>query len=96
MRFRRYFVGSSLGEVGVNPEGALLLDLEDPDRVLRRTSSRLSPRPPPFERDGFVGDVVFPTGLVETGDTLLVYYGAADACTAVVELSRHEVFGALQ
>ena len=50
----------------------------------------------PFERDGFVGDVVFPTGLVETGDTLLVYYGAADACTAVVELSRNEVFGALQ
>lgn len=39
--------GSSLGEVGVNPEGVLLLDLEDPDRVLRRTSSRLSPRPPP-------------------------------------------------
>ena len=39
--------GSSLGEVGVNPEGVLLLDLEDPDRVLRRTSSRFPPRPPP-------------------------------------------------
>ncbi len=40
--------------------------------------------------------MVFPTGLVETRDTLLIYNGAADACTAVVELSRHEVFGALQ
>src|SRR5208337_1041986 len=38
-----------------------------------------------FERSGFVPDVVFPTGVVETEDTFLVYYGAADTCTAVVE-----------
>ncbi len=48
-----------------------------------------------FERGGFVSDVIFPTGVVERGDTLLIYYGAADTSSAVVELSRQEVLAAL-
>ena len=32
-------------------------------------------------------DVVFPTGIIETPGSYLVYYGAADSCTAVVEFS---------
>jgi len=43
-----------------------------------------------------VPDVVFPTGLVDRGATLLVYYGAADTSTAVVEWSRSELEGALE
>ena len=41
-----------------------------------------------FERVGFVPDVVFPTGIVDSGDELLVYYGAADSVTAVVAIER--------
>ena len=48
-----------------------------------------------IERQGFVPDVVFPTGIVETEKTFLVYYGAADTCTAVVEFSRDELMAAL-
>jgi predicted GH43/DUF377 family glycosyl hydrolase len=84
------------GEIGVYAGGALLLDLDDPNRVLRRTPEPIIAPLAPFERDGFVNNVVFPTGLVETGDTLLVYYGAADTCTAVVEVSRDDVLGALR
>ena len=40
-----------------------------------------------FEVNGFVPNVVFPTGVVQDGETLLVYYGAADAVTAVAEFS---------
>jgi predicted GH43/DUF377 family glycosyl hydrolase len=40
-----------------------------------------------------VPDVVFPTGIVESGDSYLIYYGAADSCTAVVEFSKREVLG---
>ena len=40
-----------------------------------------------FEREGFVPDVVFPTGIVRKEDSLMLYYGAADSCTAVVEFS---------
>ena len=38
-------------------------------------------------------DVVFPTGIVEMPNSYLLYYGAADCCTAVVEFSRDEVSG---
>jgi predicted GH43/DUF377 family glycosyl hydrolase len=41
-----------------------------------------------------VPDVVFPTGIIETAGSYLVYYGAADCCTAVVEFPRNEVLGA--
>ena len=60
-----------------------------------RLSTRLLLRPQdvPASRDdfevaGFVPNVVFPTGVVQDGDALLVYYGAADAVTAVAEFSR--------
>ena len=44
-----------------------------------------------YERQGFVPNVVFPTGIVEQGENVLVYYGAADTCTAVVEFSLREM-----
>jgi predicted GH43/DUF377 family glycosyl hydrolase len=42
-----------------------------------------------------VPDVVFPTGIVASGSAYLVYYGAADCGTAVVELSQDEILSAL-
>jgi predicted GH43/DUF377 family glycosyl hydrolase len=39
--------------------------------------------------------VVFPTGIVESPDGYLVYYGAADSSTAVVEFGRDDLMGAL-
>jgi predicted GH43/DUF377 family glycosyl hydrolase len=87
---------SGPGGTGVYAGGAMLLDLEDPSRVLRRSPHPILVPEADYELEGFVGDVVFPTGVVETGDTLLVYYGAADTATAVVELSRREVLDALE
>jgi len=87
---------SGPGGTGVYAGGAMLLDLEDPGRVLRRSPQPILVPEVDYELEGFVGDVVFPTGVVETGDTLLVYYGAADTATAVVELSRREVLDALE
>jgi predicted GH43/DUF377 family glycosyl hydrolase len=77
--------------VGAYCGGAALLDLEDPARVVRRTSGPFFMPEAEFEVAGFVPDVVFPTGVVQDGDSLLVYYGAADACTAVAEFSRGEL-----
>jgi beta-1,2-mannobiose phosphorylase / 1,2-beta-oligomannan phosphorylase len=48
-----------------------------------------------LERHGFVPDVVFPTGIVETETSYLVYYGAADSGTAVVEFSKHELLATM-
>lgn len=48
-----------------------------------------------FEVAGFVPNVVFPTGAVRDGDSLLVYFGAADAATAVAEFSERELLAAM-
>ena len=73
----------------------LLLDPDNPAKILRRTAESVFEPTAEFERNGFVPDVVFPTGIVEAGDSYLVYYGAADSCTAVVEFARAEVLSTL-
>jgi len=81
--------------VGTYSAGALLLDLEDPRRVLGRSAEPILVPETPFEREGFVPNVVFPTGIVERDDAYLVYYGAADTTTAVTAFSRDELLGVL-
>ncbi len=83
------------GEVGMYSTGVLLLDRDNPSKILRRTAASIFEPTADFERRGFVPDVVFPTGIVETERSYLVYYGAADCGTAVVEFSKDEVLSAL-
>ncbi len=49
-----------------------------------------------FEREGFVNDVVFPTGVIDVDDRLLVYYGASDRYTAVAEFSRADMLAEMR
>lgn len=84
-----------IGEVGAYCAGAVLLDRQDPSRVLGRTREPLMVPEAEFEKAGFVGGVVFPTGIVDTGDTLLVYYGAADTNAGVVEWAKGGILEAL-
>lgn len=83
------------GEVGTYYGGALLLDVADPARVLRRTAEPFFRPEAAFEVAGFVPNVVFPTGVVPDGDALLVYYGAADAVSAVAEFAERELLDAI-
>ena len=39
--------------------------------------------------------VVFPQGLVEVGDDLIVYYGAADVCVAGARVGKRELIDSL-
>ena len=82
-------------DIGAYSGGALLLDGQNPRRVLGAAGRILCPELE-FEREGYIPNVVFPTGVVERGETLLVYYGAADTVTAVVELSRREILEAIR
>ena len=76
------------GDVGIYYGGALLLDRDDPSRIVKRTPEPFFVPETDFEVRGFVPNVVFPTGVVREGDSLLVYYGAADSCAAVAEFSE--------
>jgi predicted GH43/DUF377 family glycosyl hydrolase len=69
--------------------GLALLDAERPDRVLARSSEWIFGPQAPYERAGDVSDVVFPCGwlLQDDGDTVLLYYGAADTSVCLAEAS---------
>lgn len=68
------------GKVGTYSAGALVLAVDDPARVVGRTLKPLIVPDQPFEQEGFVPNVVFPTGIVPHDDELWIYYGAADTC----------------
>ena len=76
--------------VGGYSAGVLLMDLENPRRILG-TAAQVFVAETEYERQGFVPSVVFPTGIVQRGENVLVYYGAADSCTAVVEFSLGDI-----
>jgi predicted GH43/DUF377 family glycosyl hydrolase len=88
--------GRQLTDVGVYSAAAMLLDAEYPNVINKRTPSPIMEPTAGFEVQGFVPRVVFPTGVVETDETMLVYYGAADTSTAVVEFSRAELMSKLR
>ncbi len=83
------------GEVGTYSAGAILMDPDDPRKIIKHTEEAVMVPEADFEREGFVANVVFPTGIVERGDVLQVYYGASDAYTGVVEFSRDELLSTL-
>ena len=78
--------------------GAALFDLDDPRRCLRRGSSWIFGPQEPYELLGDVGYVVFPCGVTqaEDGDTLYLYYGAADSSIALAQGSLREIVGWLE
>lgn len=82
------------GEVGRYVGAAIWLDAEQPWRILEAEERPWLEPSEPFECRGLVPDVVFPTGLVQLGDRVLVYYGAADSATAVAEAAAEEVLRA--
>ena len=83
------------GDVGAYFGGAVLLDPSDPSRVLKGSDEPFLAPESDFETKGFVPNVVFPTGAVRDHDRLLIYYGAADAFTAVAEFSERELLDSL-
>jgi len=84
------------GKVGAYSAGAMLLDIDDPTQVIRRSAEALLMPEAQYDRHGFVPDVVFPTGIVQRDDVVMLFYGATDTFTAVVELSCKEILSSLQ
>lgn len=65
--------------------GLAVFDLERPDLCLQRGESWMFGPEAHYERTGDVNDVVFPCGqtIDSDGDTINLYYGAADSCIAL-------------
>ncbi len=67
--------------------GAALLDPEQPQRVLARTTQPILRPERPWERYGPARDVVFATGIVYHPPVWRLYYGAADRVVGLVHVT---------
>jgi predicted GH43/DUF377 family glycosyl hydrolase len=74
--------------------GAALLDLKNPEKVIARSQKPLIKPIKPYEKKGFVNNVIFPTGAIPDLDKkhLLIYSGGADRVVSVKKISFKEIF----
>ncbi|MEK0316504.1 glycoside hydrolase family 130 protein [Cohnella sp. 56] len=75
--------------------GAVLLDLNDPGRVIARSTRPFMEPEADYEVNGFFGGVVFSCGALLIGDTVRMYYGAADEVMAVADIPLADIFETL-
>ena len=71
--------------------GAVLLDGEEPWKVIARSDEPILEPAADYETEGFFGNVVFSCGLLNEDGKLKIYYGAADAVICYAELSLDDV-----
>lgn len=67
--------------------GLMLLDRNDPTKVLARSAEPIMQPVEMYEEKGFLGGVIFTNGHVVDGDTVKVYYGAADRIVCRADFS---------
>jgi predicted GH43/DUF377 family glycosyl hydrolase len=76
--------------------GAVLLDRRNPTNVLGRTSQPILTPVEPWEREGWIANVVFPCGQVVRDGTVYLYYGGADHVIGVATLKLDELVANLR
>jgi predicted GH43/DUF377 family glycosyl hydrolase len=74
--------------------GAILLDLNDPTRVIARLPEPFI-RPNEHERNGYVPNVVYTCGALLIGDTLIIPYGISDTASTSLTVSLTDLFAAM-
>ena len=75
--------------------GAILLDSQQPWKVISRTERPIFEPEADYEVNGFFGNVVFSCGLLYEDNKLKTYYGAADTVICYAELSLEDTIKAL-
>jgi len=88
--------GVENGGTGYYRVGAVLLDLEDPTKIIGRTKQPILEPEFDYEINGFYKGCVFPTGNVIVDNTLFVYYGGADKYVGVATCSLSELLDHLK
>lgn len=85
-----------------SPEGfiyhasAALLELKHPTTIIGRLKEPLFSPTERYEKEGYVNNVVFPTGTALFNDELYIYYGAADSRVAVASVNINKLLNALK
>lgn len=75
--------------------GAMLLDLEDPAKVIGHLEEPIM-MPTEEEREGYVPNVIYSCGAMRHGDVLVIPYAAADTATGIATVSITELLHSLR
>lgn len=76
--------------------GAMILDYNDPTKVLYRTTQPILEPEERYENEGFKKGVVYSCGAVVIDDQLFVYYGGADTVICVATANLNEFLDELK
>ncbi|MDD2197442.1 MAG: glycoside hydrolase family 130 protein [Bacteroidales bacterium] len=76
--------------------GALLLDKDNPSKVISRSIDPIMEPNMEYEKTGFFGNVIFTNGHIVNDDRITVYYGASDEVICGAELSIKEILKSLK
>ncbi|OGY22297.1 MAG: hypothetical protein A2126_03920 [Candidatus Woykebacteria bacterium GWB1_45_5] len=76
--------------------GVMLLDLNDPTKILYRSSEPIFEPEASYEKEGYVKNVVFTCGAIEKDGQYFVYYGAADKVIGLATIGKEELLTSLQ
>ena len=74
--------------------GAILLDLDDPTRILGRLRQPLL-SPTSDEQNGYVPNVVYSCGALVHADTLVIPYGIGDSAVGIATVPLPELLATL-
>ena len=85
-----------LNKARIYHASAALLDKKNPLKVIGRLNVPLFSPEEPWEKEGFVNNVVFPTGTAIFGEDLYIYYGASDDKIAVAKTNINELIKKLK
>jgi beta-1,2-mannobiose phosphorylase / 1,2-beta-oligomannan phosphorylase len=75
---------------------AVLLDLNNPRKIISRTEAPILIPQDKYELTGNVANVIFPSGALVKDGKLMVYYGAADTRCAVATCDLNELINSLE
>ena len=75
--------------------GAVLLDKQDPSKVLARSSEPLV-SPGPSEREGYVPNVVYTCGAMRHGDRIISPYAVCDTFSTFATIEISALLGAMR
>ncbi len=72
--------------------GIMLLDKNDPTKIIKLQQEPILTCEMPYEKQGFLDNVVYTNGVVEFKGKFFVYYGCCDRCLSVATIDVDEVY----
>jgi len=89
---QNYFPGGGERVFGIE---ALLLDLNNPQKIIGRSGGPIMVPEAPYELVGHVPNVIFPSGAILDGEILNIYYGSADTTTSIARVYLRDLISSI-